>query len=136
MLENLQHGTNVDKFTERAIEAHLEKAVCAIQVVADMQITPDIPKRPINFQFPDELRKTTQVISTVPIHTGDHDYVRERRYLEKIFEPVLSAQVVDVIITHRQGVAQNSQADGVRIASDSTKSDSVFAGSALHGRDG
>jgi hypothetical protein len=33
-------------------------------------------------------------------------------------------------------VAQNSQADGVRIASDSTKSDSVFAGSALHGRDG
>jgi len=74
---------------------------------------------------------TRSVIASVTIECGnDHD-VCKGRDLEEIFEFVLRAEVVDVVITQRERMVEDNQADGVSIAADPAKSDGVFAGSRL-----
>lgn len=65
------------------------------------------------------------------IHAGDHYDVALWSDGEEVFEAVLRAEVVDVIITHRQGLAQNRQAHRVRIAADTAESDRMFVANHL-----
>src|SRR6185503_1392109 len=81
--EDLEHRAYVDKLHERAIEAHLDKSVLAIQTIAEMQIPADVPERATAVQRPNHFRKATQVISAMTIHTGDHHHVYKRRDLKE-----------------------------------------------------